>query len=80
MTILFLNELNYIRFHWNTNIEIIRSFKMEEFMAKNNKMKSTKNNKKEDGTFHSKHIKHDPQAESARAVFGLNDDSRQRNK
>ncbi len=36
-----------------------------------NKMKSTKNNKKEDKTFHSKHIKHDPQAESARAVFGL---------
>lgn len=38
-----------------------------------NKMKSQKNNKKEDGTFHSKKIKHDPQAESARAVFGLND-------
>jgi hypothetical protein len=45
-------------------------------MADNNKMKSTKNNKKEDGTFHSKHIKHDPQAESARAVFGLNNDTR----
>lgn len=29
------------------------------------------NNKKEDGKFHSKHVKHDPQAESARAVFGL---------
>ena len=42
-------------------------------MAENNKRKSTKNHKKEDGTFHSKHIKHDPQAESARAVFGLND-------
>jgi len=37
----------------------------------NNKMKSTRNHKKEDGTFHSKKIKHDPQAESARAVFGL---------
>jgi hypothetical protein len=37
------------------------------------KMKSTKNHKKEDGTFHAKHIKHDPQAESARAVFGLKD-------
>jgi hypothetical protein len=37
----------------------------------NNKMKSTKNHKKEDGTFHAKKIKHDPQAESARAVFGL---------
>jgi len=40
-----------------------------------NKMKSTRNHKKEDGTFHSKKIKHDPQAESARAVFG----QRQRN-
>jgi hypothetical protein len=38
-----------------------------------NKTKSTKNHKKEDGTFHSKNIKHDPQAESARAVFGLKD-------
>lgn len=37
----------------------------------NNKMKSTRNHKKEDGTLHSKKIKHDPQAESARAVFGL---------
>ncbi len=43
-------------------------------MTDDNKMRSTKNKKKEDGTFHSKHIKHDPQAESARAVFGLNDD------
>ncbi len=40
-----------------------------------NKMKSTNNNKKEDGKFHSRHIKHDPQAESARAVFGLKDDN-----
>lgn len=40
-----------------------------------NKMKSTRNNKKEDGKFHSKHIKHDPQAESARAVFGLHEDN-----
>lgn len=40
-----------------------------------NKMKSTRNHKKEDGKFHSKHIKHDPQAESARAVFGLHDDN-----
>lgn len=38
-----------------------------------NKMKSTKNRKKEDGSFRSKKIKHDPQAESARAVFGLRD-------
>ncbi len=34
-------------------------------------VKSQKSNKKEDGKFHSKHVKHDPQAESARAVFGL---------
>jgi len=40
-----------------------------------NKMKSTKNKKKEDGKFHSKHINHSPQAESARAVFGLKDDN-----
>ena len=40
-----------------------------------NQEKSTKNHKKEDGTFHSKHIKHDPQAESARAVFGLKEDN-----
>lgn len=31
-----------------------------------------KNNKKEDGKFKSKNIKHDPNAESARAVFELN--------
>ncbi len=49
-------------------------------MSENSKMKSTKNNKKEDGTFQSKHIKHDPQAESARAVFGRNDDKWQRNR
>lgn len=41
-------------------------------MGKSNKMKSTSNGKKEDGTFRSKKVKHDPQAESARAVFGLN--------
>lgn len=43
-------------------------------MSGENKMKNTKNNKKEDGKFHSKNIKHNPQAESARAVFGLRDD------
>lgn len=37
-----------------------------------NKMKSTRNNKKNDGSFRSKKIKHNPSAESARAVFGLN--------
>jgi hypothetical protein len=46
-------------------------------MKANNKMRSTKNHKKEDGTFHAKHIKHDPQAESARAVFGLRDHNTQ---
>ena len=34
-------------------------------------MKNTQNGKNKGGKFHSKHIKHDPQAESARAVFGL---------
>jgi hypothetical protein len=35
-----------------------------------NKMKNTKNNKKQDGKFDKKkHIPHDPQAESAIAVF-----------
>lgn len=40
-----------------------------------NKMRSTKHNNKEDGKFGSKKIKHDPQAESARAVFGLHEDN-----
>lgn len=44
-------------------------------MPTNNKMKSTKNNKKQDGKFHSKHVNHNPQAQSARAVFGLKDDN-----
>lgn len=38
-----------------------------------NKKESTENGKKEDGKFRSKHIKHDPSAESARAIYGLND-------
>ena len=41
-----------------------------------NKMKSTRNKKKEDGKFRSVKIKHDPQAESARAVFGVKDTSK----
>ncbi|MGI6402927.1 MAG: CPC_1213 family protein [Oscillospiraceae bacterium] len=41
-------------------------------MSSENKMKNTKQNKKQDGKFHSKNIKHDPQGESARAKFGLN--------
>lgn len=40
-------------------------------MGVDNKKRSTKNGKKEDGTFHSKKVKHD-KGESARAVFGLN--------
>lgn len=44
-------------------------------MGKDNSKRSTKNHKKEDGTFHSKHINHNPQAESARAVFGLKADN-----
>jgi len=35
-----------------------------------NKMKADNNNKKEDGRFKKVNKKHDPQAESARAVFG----------
>jgi len=49
-------------------------------MANNNKMKSTANNKKHDGKFRSKHIKHDPNAESARAVFEMNDKTGEDNK
>lgn len=41
-------------------------------MNTDNKKRSTNNNKKKDEKFHSKHIKHSPQDESARAVFGLN--------
>lgn len=41
-------------------------------MSNDNSKKSTKNNKKEDRKFHSKHINHDPNAESARAVYGIN--------
>lgn len=37
-------------------------------MDKKKKNRNTKS-KKEDGAFPSKNIKHDPQAESARAVF-----------
>jgi hypothetical protein len=40
-------------------------------MGHDNQMKSTKNGRKNDHKFHSKNVKHDPSAESARAVFGL---------
>lgn len=46
-------------------------------MGNGNKKKSTANHKKEDGKFRSKNIKHDPNAESARAVFGLTDKPRE---
>lgn len=49
-------------------------------MGNDNKMKSTRNKKKEDGTFHSKHINHSPGAESARAVFGRDKPEPQENK
>jgi hypothetical protein len=39
-------------------------------MEFNKKMKKTNNNRKEDGKFDNKKVKHDPNAESARAVFG----------
>ena len=44
-------------------------------MSSDNKKKSTANRKAEDGKFRSKNIKHDPWAESARAVFGLRGDA-----
>lgn len=40
-------------------------------MSTDNEKRSTKNKKKDDKEFHSKHIKHKPQDESARAVFGI---------
>jgi len=47
-------------------------------MSEQNKMKNTKNKKKSDGKFHSKHINHDPQSESARAKFGLQNETSNR--
>jgi len=46
-------------------------------MGSDDKMKSTRNKKKEDNKFRSKNVKHDPNAESARAVFRLNDKKEQ---
>lgn len=39
-------------------------------MSDKKNVKRNDTNKKEDGAFPSKNIKHNPQAESARAVFG----------
>ena len=47
-------------------------------MGESNKMKSTRNGKRDDSTFRSKKIKHDPAAESARAVFGKADKAEDR--
>jgi len=44
-------------------------------MSEQTKKKGEKKHNKNDGKFRSKNIKHDPQAESARAVFGIKDDS-----
>ncbi len=43
-------------------------------MNQSNNNKNSKNGKEDGGKFNSKNIKHDPQAESARAVFGLRQD------
>jgi hypothetical protein len=43
-------------------------------MSSGNKKHNRKSDKREDGAFHSRNIKHDPNAEGARAVFGLKDD------
>lgn len=48
-------------------------------MGEQGKKKSTKNGKDHDGAFHSKHIKHDSQSESARAKFGKKDDNAENN-
>jgi hypothetical protein len=42
-------------------------------MSSGNKKHNRKSDKMEDKKFHSKNIKHDPNAEGARAVFGLKD-------
>lgn len=45
-------------------------------MSQGNMKHKRKSDKKEDNTFHSKNIKHDPAAESARAIFGLKNDTK----
>ncbi len=47
----------------------------EKTMNHDKKDSGSKNNK-DKGKFHSKNIKHDPNAESARAVFGLNNNTK----
>lgn len=41
-------------------------------MSTDNNKQDPKSRKKQDGSFHSKNIKHDHQGESSRAVYGLN--------
>lgn len=43
-------------------------------MGPDNKSKNNKSNKDRDGRFHSKHVKHSPAEESARAAFGLREE------
>lgn len=63
----------FYRFGHTNIVTITANRGKENVMSQENKMRSTKNNKKHDGTFHSKHVNHNPRAESARAVFGLKD-------
>ncbi len=44
------------------------------FVSKGNQKHTRKSDKLTDGKFKSKNIKHDPNAEGARTVFGLRDD------
>ena len=54
--------------------DIISIFRENEgkSMSYDRKKNSGAKNSKESSKFHTKNIKHDPNAESARAVFGLN--------
>lgn len=42
-------------------------------MNQDKKKKNASKNNKENGKFNSKNIKHNPSSESSRAIFGLND-------
>lgn len=46
-------------------------------MNSKNKMKDTRNNREKDGKFPNKHVNHDPNSESSRAVFGKNAEKEQ---
>lgn len=49
---------------------------MERGIDMNNKLTNTNNNKGEDGKFAKKNIKHSPQDESTRAIFGAKDNEK----